>query len=196
MSTSGEPVGKPSKPFNTNWWTYTPGDSVDNSTQSIFVKGYHPDQPIPFNHRRHVTERGMQCEYCHSAARRSTSAGIPPLNTCVGCHKIVSPELPAIKKLMEAYNNNTPIQWTKVHDLPDYVRFSHKVHVLAKDLSGKPLLECQSCHGQVQGMLTVEQYAPLQMGWCVECHNRVKIPAQNGKAAVTNAPVSCNTCHF
>lgn len=179
-----------------SWWSFTPGDTVDNSTQLLAVKGYHPDQPIPFPHKLHASDRGIPCEYCHSSARRSISAGIPPLNTCMGCHKMVNTEAESIKKLKAAFDSNQPIQWTKVHDLPDFVRFSHKVHVLAKDAVGKPLLDCQTCHGQVQGMLTAEQYAPLQMGWCVECHNKEKIPAQNGKPAVKNASVSCNTCHF
>lgn len=179
-----------------SWWSYTPGDSVDDSRQLLVVKGYHPDQPLPFSHKLHANDRGIHCEYCHSAARRSISAGLPPLNTCMGCHKMVNTEAEPIKKLKAAFESNQPIQWTKVHDLPDYVRFSHKVHVLAKDVAGKPLLDCQTCHGQVQGTLTAEQYAPLQMGWCIECHNKEKIPAEAGKPAVKNAPVSCNTCHF
>lgn len=183
--------------YSFNWWTYTPGDTVDNSTQSLLTKGYHPTQPIPsFSHRLHVTDRKIDCEYCHSAARRSISAGIPPVNTCWGCHKVVNTDAPDIKKIKEMYEKNQPIQWTKVHDLPDYVRFSHKVHVLAKDDNGKKLLNCQSCHGQVQGMHTAEQWAPLQMSWCLECHNQVKTPAKDGKPAKHYAPVSCNTCHF
>ncbi len=185
-----------SSPAAYSWWMYTPGDTVDNSTQSLIIKGYHPDQPLPFSHRLHASDRKIPCEYCHSAARRSTVAGIPPLNTCMGCHKLVNTQAESIKKLKAAFDKNEPIQWTKVHDLPDYVRFSHKVHVLAKDAGGKPLLQCQTCHGQVQGMGTAEQYAPLQMGWCIECHTKVKIPAQDGHAAVKNAPVTCNTCHF
>ena len=115
----------------------------------------------------------------------------------MGCHKVIRAESDLIKQVKTAFESNKPIQWTKVHDLPDFVRFSHKVHVLAKDASGKnPLLTCQTCHGEVQGMQTAMQYAPLQMGWCLECHNKEKIPAQGAKAAVKNAPTSCNTCHF
>lgn len=175
---------------------YTPGDTVGNSSQSLVVKGYHPDQPLPFNHQRHTVERGMDCEYCHSAARRSISAGIPSLETCMGCHKVVKTDSEPIKQLTEAYNNNMPIKWIKVHDGPDFVRFSHRVHVQAKDPTGKDLLDCQTCHGQVQGMHTASQYAPMQMSWCVECHNKVKIPAKDGKPEVRYAPISCNTCHF
>ncbi len=179
-----------------NWWMWTPGDHVDNSTQSSLVKGYHPDQPIPFDHKLHVTDRKIPCEYCHSAARRSIAGGIPPLNTCMGCHKFVNTDTESIKKITEAYKNNTPMEWVKVNALPDYVRFSHQVHVNAKDTNGASLLNCQTCHGPVETMKTVEQFAPLQMGWCLECHNRVKDPGGPGIKPVTNAPVTCNTCHF
>lgn len=179
-----------------SWWSYTPGDSVDNSTQSLFGTGYHPKQPVDFNHRTHAMDRKIPCEYCHSSARRSRTAGLPPLNTCMGCHKIVNSTAEPIKKLKEMFDKNEPVKWVKVHDLPDFVRFSHRVHVLAKDKNGQPMLECQSCHGQVQGMFTAEQWAPLQMGWCVDCHNTVKEPPKDGKPALTNAPTTCNTCHF
>lgn len=178
------------------WWMWTPGDHVDNSTQSMFVHGYHPKQPIPFSHKLHAGDRKIPCEYCHSSARRSITAGIPPLNTCMGCHKFVNTEVDSIKQITDSYKKNEPIKWTKVHDLPDYVRFSHKVHILAKGADGKPLLECQTCHGKVEEMTTAEQWAPLQMGWCVGCHNTVKEPATSERKAVTYAPVTCNTCHF
>ena len=108
---------------------WTPGDHVDNSTQSMVTNGYHPDQPIPFSHRLHAGEKKISCNYCHSAARHSTSAGIPPVSTCMGCHKVVAKDSPHIKYLTKKYNNKEPIKWTRVHALPDYVRFSHKVHI-------------------------------------------------------------------
>lgn len=178
------------------WWMWTPGDSVGNSSQSLLTQGYQPKQPIPFSHRIHAGDRRIPCEYCHSAARRSQTAGIPPLNTCMGCHKLVNTTAEPIKKMKELFEQNKPIEWVKVHDLPDFVRFSHQPHVLAKDAKGKPLLQCQTCHGQVQGMGTAQQWAPLQMGWCVECHNKEKEPAKSGKPAVKYASTSCNTCHF
>ena len=162
----------------------------------MFTKGYHPKQPIPFDHKLHAGERKIPCEYCHSAARRSPAAGIPPLNTCMGCHKFVNAEAKPIQYLAHKYEKNEPVEWTKVHDLPDYVRFSHQPHVLAKDKDGKPLLQCQTCHGEVEKMKTAEQWAPLQMGWCVGCHNEVREPATATKPAVRNAPVTCNTCHY
>jgi hypothetical protein len=152
------------------WWMYTPGDTVDNV-------GYKPEQPIPFSHKLHAGDKKIPCQYCHSAARRSTSAGIPPVNTCMGCHKLVATDKPNIKKIAEHYMNNDPIKWVKVHDLPDFVRFSHQVHANGK-------IVCQECHGAVQGMEVVEQIAPLQMGWCIDCHKAKK------------AKLDCVACHY
>ena len=175
---------------------WTPGDGVDDSSQSLLVAGYRPDQPIAFDHSLHAGDRNIDCQYCHNGARRSTSAGIPPLNTCMGCHKVVNKDATEIKKITELYEKGMQIEWTKVNVLPDYVKFSHKIHVGAEDPMGRNLLACEDCHGNVKGMTIVEQWAPLQMGWCIECHNKVKIPAKDGKPAVTNASVSCNKCHY
>jgi len=162
------------------WWMWTPGDSVDNSTQSMISKGYHPDQPIEFPHKIHAGDLKMDCQYCHSAARKSQSAGVPPLNTCMGCHKIVATDKDPIKYITEKYKRNEPVEWTKVHDLPDFVRFSHKPHVLAG-------FSCQECHGPMQEKVTANMHAPLQMGWCLECH---KNNLNKG------AKISCTTCHY
>lgn len=152
------------------WWMWTPGDTVDNV-------GHKPKQPIPFNHQRHSDEHKIPCEYCHASARRSPVAGIPPLNTCMGCHKFVATAKDPIKFIAARYQANQPVKWTKVHDLPDFVRFSHQVHVLAK-------LSCQECHGKVEKMGVAVQKAPLQMGWCVDCHRQKK------------ASIACLTCHY
>jgi hypothetical protein len=178
-----------------SWWMWTPGGHTDNSTQ-MFTGGYHPDQPIAFSHKLHAGDRQIPCQFCHSAARRSITAGVPPLDTCMGCHKLIKTESPEIQKLKAAFDKNEPIKWTKVHDLPDYVRFSHRIHVNAKNSAGEPLLACQDCHGPVETMTTAEQWAPLQMGWCVECHNKEREPATEDKPARRNAPVTCNTCHY
>jgi formate-dependent nitrite reductase cytochrome c552 subunit len=114
----------------------------------------------------------------------------------MGCHKFVNTDAEPIKFIKDKFDKNEPIPWVKVHDLPDYVRFSHQPHVLAQNADGKPLLQCQTCHGPVEKMTTAVQWAPMQMGWCVDCHNQTKVPAQNGKPAIKNAPVSCNTCHY
>lgn len=172
---------KGDKPW-TGW--YSPGDSVDNV-------GYKPDQPIPFDHNLHTSKMKIDCHYCHAGARRSITSGVPPTNTCMGCHKFAKTDSPHIKLLTDKYEANEPIEWTKVHDMPDFVRFTHKRHVgaleeiLGKD--GKKVESkevCKTCHGDVDQMDTVEQVAPLQMGWCVDCH------IQN------DANISCQTCHY
>jgi len=149
---------------------WTPGDTVDDV-------GYKPTQPIPFSHKLHAGKHHLPCQYCHSSARRSIAAGIPPLNTCMGCHKIVKTDSPYIKEITEHYKNNQPMKWVKVHDLPDFVRFSHKIHVNAG-------LACQQCHGPIQKMDVVEQVAPLQMGWCIGCHKE------------RHAKTDCIACHY
>lgn len=139
--------------------------------------GYHPEQPIAFNHQIHADKRKIPCEYCHSSARRSIVAGIPSVNTCMGCHKFVATDKEPIKMLAAKAEKNEAMEWTKVHDLPDFVRFTHKRHVAAG-------LACQECHGKVEEMGTASQQAPLQMGWCVSCHE------QKG------ASLQCYTCHY
>ena len=181
------------------WYFWTPGDTVDNSSQYKIanyeiVNAYKPDQPIPFSHIIHH-KRKIQCEYCHSSARRSAHAGVPSLNTCMTCHQFVKTNSPHIKKIKKAYDNNEPIQWVKVHDVPDYVRFSHRSHILAKGPDGKALLNCESCHGKVQELAVVEQVAPLQMGWCMGCHNK-EHPAVGNNPPKKYARVTCNTCHY
>jgi len=152
------------------WWFWTPGDTVDNV-------GYHPEQPIEFSHKNHAGDRKIPCQYCHSSARRSIIAGLPSSNTCMGCHKFAGTNLEPIKYLAEKFEKNEPILWTKVHDIPDFVRFTHKRHVQ----SG---LECQECHGPVETMGTASQGAPLQMGWCISCHQK------------KGASLECQTCHY
>ncbi len=165
------------------WWMWTPGDTVDNSSQSSLSKGYKPIQPIPFSHVAHADKRQINCEFCHSAARRSTSAGIPPLNTCMGCHRFVRTDKDAIKLITQKTEKNEPMEWIKVNDLPDFVRFSHMPHV-SKGVT------CQTCHGDVQKMEVVEQFAPMQMGWCLDCHRTEQ--KKSHKTTLT----ACQTCHF
>jgi len=154
--------------FWTNWWT--PGDTVDNV-------GYHPDQPIEFSHNLHAGTNQIPCQYCHSSASRSAVAGIPPLNTCMGCHTYVATDKEPIKYLKAKWDAKEPVVWTKVHDLPDYVRFSHRPHA-------QKGIDCAECHGDVKSMGTVQQAKSLQMGWCIECHQK------------NEAPISCATCHY
>ena len=158
---------------NTNWYFWSPGDTVDD----VFLNSYQPKQPIPFSHKLHAGQMKMPCEYCHSAARQGPVAGVPPMNTCMGCHRIAVANRDPIKYLTDQFNKKQHLEWIKVHDLPDFVRFSHKPHVRAG-------VSCQECHGAVEEMDEVRQVAPLQMGWCLRCHTKM------------DAPKKCFTCHF
>lgn len=162
-----EGVYRGKKPW-TGWWT--PGDTVEDV-------GYQPDQPIPFSHVIHAGQNNIPCEYCHSGARRSSAAVIPGLNTCMGCHNIVKTDSPMIQFIAEKHRRGEPVKWVKVHDMPDFVRFAHSPHINAG-------VECATCHGQVQEMDVVQQVAPLQMGWCVDCHRE------------REATTSCLACHY
>jgi mono/diheme cytochrome c family protein len=136
-----------------------------------------PAQPIEFSHIVHAGSYRIDCQYCHADARRSTYAGLPSVERCMGCHKIVvALGNPEVQKLHTAWNQKTPISWVRIHKLPGYVYFPHKRHI-AKAVA------CQECHGPVERMQRVAQVAPLSMGWCVNCH------------AERKAPLDCVACH-
>lgn len=145
-----------------------------------YNKGYSPEQPIPFSHALHVGTHKIQCQYCHNQVERSKSSNIPALSTCMNCHQQVAgnQQADSIKKLRDAYADNKPIEWVKIHMLPDHVQFNHQAHVV-KGVS------CQTCHGEIEKMEKVFQYSDLSMGWCVNCHRQPE----------NNAPLNCTTCH-
>jgi mono/diheme cytochrome c family protein len=143
-------------------------------------QGYQPVQPIKFPHDLHAGVMQIKCQYCHSGAYKSKNASIPSLNFCMNCHKTVKTESPEIHKIYDAlgYDPQTqkydttkahPIQWIRVHNLPDLVYFNHSQHVKVAGLA------CQTCHGPVQTMKEVYQYSPLTMKWCIQCHKRTGI---------------------
>jgi len=146
-------------------------------------EGYQPEQPINFSHKIHAGENGINCQYCHSGAERSKTAGVPSANVCMNCHKgIQSGTLTGdteIKKIYAALdydpntqkygNNPKPIKWIRVHNLPDHVYFNHSQHVVV----GKQ--ECQTCHGPIQEMDVVKQHSQLTMAWCIECHRKTEV---------------------
>lgn len=135
-----------------------------------------PDQPISFNHQVHVQNLKMDCMYCHSFADRSTVAGLPSVQKCMGCHKFAGLDKPGVQILQEYWKNQKPIFWNKVHDLPDFVYFSHKRHIKAG-------IRCSDCHGDVGNMTVAKRVSSLGMGWCLNCHNK------------RSAPRECWTCH-
>ncbi|RAP23505.1 cytochrome C [Candidatus Marinamargulisbacteria bacterium SCGC AG-343-K17] len=125
--------------------------------------GYQPKQPIPFSHAVHVETVGLDCRYCHSNVDKAAHSNIPATETCMNCHKQIKTESKHIKKLTKYYESGEPIEWVKVHMLPDYAYFNHSAHVNVG-------VSCVQCHGQVNKMDVVYQAKPLSMGWCLECH--------------------------
>ncbi len=153
-------------------------------------QGYQPVQPIKYSHELHAGVMKINCQYCHGGAYKSKNATIPSLNVCMNCHKTVKTESPEIHKIYDAlgYDPGTqkydttkarPIQWVRVHNLPDFAYFNHSQHVKVAGL------ECQKCHGPIQTMKEVYQYSPLTMKWCVQCHRRTDV-AVKGNAYYEN----------
>ncbi len=140
------------------------------------IAGDKIEQPIEFPHDIHAGKMGISCMYCHTYARRSRVSGIPPLRKCIGCHQSIESvkEKPRIKKLFEYWEKQEAIPFKKVHDLPDFVRFSHERHIQRFYFQlGRPVEEvCGYCHGNVRFMTVAEKVEPLSMGWCVACHQR------------------------
>lgn len=138
-----------------------------------------PVQPIEFSHRIHAGINQIPCQYCHIYAERSRVAGVPNVQRCMGCHKIIKTDSPLIQQLTSYWEKKEPIPWVKVHNLPDYVWFTHKRHIKAG-------LECKACHGDIASMDRVTRVSSLKMGWCLNCH--VSKGVKNGK--------DCWTCHI
>jgi mono/diheme cytochrome c family protein len=143
-------------------------------------QGYQPVQPIKFQHDLHAGVMKIDCQYCHSGAYKSKNASIPSLNICMNCHKVVKTESPEIHKIYDAlgYDPQTqkydstktrPMQWVRIHNLPDLAYFNHSQHTKVAGL------KCQTCHGPVQEMKEVYQYSPLTMKWCIQCHRRTEV---------------------
>ena len=121
------------------------------------------DQPVPFSHKHHVTGLGIDCRYCHTSVENGAFAGIPPTETCMTCHSQIWTEAPNLEPVRASWRENKPIEWNRVHDLPDFVYFNHSIH-LAKGVG------CQTCHGQVDQMPLMWKVNSLNMEWCIECH--------------------------
>ena len=127
--------------------------------------GYQPVQPVEYSHDLHAGQLGIDCRYCHTSVESSGFAAIPPTSTCMNCHHAIRTDSPKVAPILASYESGKPIEWVKVHDLPDYAYFNHSVHVNAG-------VSCVECHGRVdrmdaKGVSTVEN---LSMSWCLECH--------------------------
>jgi Cytochrome c7 and related cytochrome c len=121
------------------------------------------EQPVPFSHAHHVGGLGIDCRYCHTSVENSSYANIPPTKTCINCHSQIWNTSPTLEPVRASFRTDRSIQWTRVHDLPDYVYFDHSIHV-------NKGVGCESCHGRVDKMPLMFQHATLQMEWCLDCH--------------------------
>jgi hypothetical protein len=125
--------------------------------------GYMPNQPVPFSHALHAGQLGMDCRYCHSNVEVSSHANVHSTQTCMGCHSVIQQGNPKLQAVYESWETGKPIEWIRIHQVPDYAYFNHAVHV-ARGVS------CLSCHGQINEMEVVYHDQPQSMGWCLECH--------------------------
>lgn len=160
---------------------------------AFYDRGYAPEQPVHYSHKLHAGQYQIDCKYCHFNAERGKHAGVPPSSVCLGCHApdkgAVGNDKPEVKRLLELINNDDgqytgdklkrvdsdpanptvyeggAVHWKRIHTLPDFVYFPHQWHVAAG-------VACQTCHGPIEEMTVVRQYAPLTMGWCMECHRK------------------------
>jgi hypothetical protein len=138
--------------------------------------GYEPVQPVPYSHRLHAGQMGMDCRYCHVNVERAPMAMVPPTQTCMNCHSVVRTQSAMLAPIREScgwdgkacdWSKGKPMEWVRVHKLPEYVFFDHSVHVSAA-------VGCVECHGRVDQEERVRLQKPLSMGWCIECHRDVK----------------------
>ena len=168
------------------------------------------EQPIQFSHERHVGGNGLDCRYCHTSVEDSSFAGIPPTKTCMNCHSQIFSASPYLEPVRLSFRSDRPIQWTRVHDLPDFVYFNHSIHVTKG-------VGCTTCHGQVDCMPIMWLEQSLQMEWCLDCHRNPEryvrprdavfrvdyVPPSNqielGTRLVAEYQIqkltSCSTCH-
>jgi len=147
------------------------GVTLDQLQRSPWVtrQGQRPDQPVPFSHKHHVQGLGLQCQYCHTTVEKSSYAGIPPTRTCMNCHAQIWTNAQLLQPVRDSWYTGQSIRWIKVHDLPDFVYFSHEIHV-------NKGIGCESCHGQVDNMPLMYAENTLQMEWCLDCHRN---PSKN-----------------
>ena len=121
------------------------------------------EQNIPFSHEHHVNGLGISCAYCHTSADKSAFAGIPPTHTCMTCHSQIWNTSPMLQPVRTSYQTQAPLEWVRVHDLPDFAYFNHSIHV-------NKGIGCQTCHGQVDKMPLTWRMNTLHMQWCLDCH--------------------------
>ena len=173
--------------------------------------GYQPRQPVDYSHRQHAGQLGMDCRYCHNWIEVSQHANVPPTQTCMNCHSQIRTESPELYPVRESWATGEPIEWVKVHHLPDFAYFSHATHV-------NNGVGCETCHGRVDQMELTYQHEPLSMGWCLECHRQPELYLRPNSEITTmgyvhpadfvdrnlerirqeqiQPPTNCSACHY
>jgi len=153
--------------------------------------GYTPEQPIKFSHKLHAGSMQIDCKYCHSGVDKSRSAGIPSVDVCMNCHSLARKDRPDIIKLTEYYEKNIPLEWKRIHKVPQFVYFNHSSHVNKK-------IDCVNCHGDVKQMEIVGQTNSFTMGACLTCHRKPETKILNYeeiKNDIKKGPEYCAACH-
>ncbi len=133
------------------------------SSPYVTYAGVAHQQPVPFSHEHHVAAMGIDCRYCHTSVETSSFAGIPPTKTCMNCHSQIWTNAKMLEPVRESYRTGESLEWIRANDLPDFVYFNHSIHI-AKGVG------CNTCHGPVDRMPLMYNYASLQMEWCLNCH--------------------------
>lgn len=187
--------------------------SVIDGLYSVGIQqDYSPTQPIAYSHKVHAGDFEIKCEYCHTGVATSRSASIPSASVCMNCHsaivKVTDSDEPSaeIQKIYDAIENDQPIEWVRIHNLPDLAYFNHAQHYKVGDI------ECQTCHGPIETMEVVGQYSTLTMGWCIDCHRETVLQTDNayydelvelhnnkGKDQMTVVDIGgleCSKCHY
>ncbi len=172
--------------------------------------GYRPEQPVPFSHQLHAGELALDCRYCHAQVEVSAVASVPPTQVCMNCHQLVTRDSEKLAVIRDSLANGRPVEWVRVHNVPDYAFFDHSVHVGAG-------VGCSSCHGDIRSMEVVTQMEPLSMAWCLDCHrnpalhlrefdqitnttwapgkNQLAFAAQVIEERQIQPPEDCTSCH-
>lgn len=186
------------------------GLATFNRSSYVTEVGVTRGQPVPFSHKHHVADDGIDCRYCHTSVEKSSFAGVPSTKICMNCHTQIWPDSPALAPVRESLRTGQSIEWTRVYNLPGFVYFDHSIHVHKG-------VGCATCHGRVDQMALTWKASTLYMDWCLECHRspeRFVRPRQEvfnmdyqppedqlalGISLVKEydirAPTSCSTCH-
>ncbi|WP_266362260.1 c-type cytochrome [Tellurirhabdus rosea] len=181
--------------------------TVDGLYSIGIQQGYAPKQPIAFSHKLHAGQYQINCNYCHTGVNKGKSAHIPSANICMNCHGVIKKESPEIQKIYQAIEKDQPIEWVRVHNLPDLAYFNHAQHVNVGNI------QCQQCHGDVEKMEVMQQRSSLTMGWCIDCHRKTEVNTKDNAyydklvalhAKETKEPLKvaniggleCSKCHY